>query len=458
MDSASSIFRALYRRLPVIAFVLIGALSTGVYYASRAPTEYVAIASLIMPTEPPTMSLSNESGNLPKGPVIPDRTEDMRIGLLGVLNAGAVHERVYERLLREGRQNASREGIKKNIVGDIGRNSHIVIYAYGRTQKVAAELANMFVEEFELVLRDLAEQGPRVSLAAMTVREPQLWQEYQDRSFELVAFLDEVGSSGLDADAKALLEQRKVVTNRLYDLDERVGVARAERPVLERLIEEAGATVGGVGPFVISSRQLTRNSAYQRSLERVEQAAVALATARVTYRDEHNEVKRLKIELEHAEQGVRDAAEEEMVLQSESQTIDERARDLANRLVEAQIAGAAYEPQRAILAAREERITAELSSMPEFYARESMLRARVTQVRSKAEQMTQRRMELEFHLTRGFNFTVTDPAFMATEKSARAVPSTGGIIVFSLLAGAIFGIMLALVLEMIAEMRLRAPY
>ncbi len=458
MDSASSIFRALYRRLPVIAFVLIGALSTGVYYANRTPTEYVAIASLIMPTEPPTMSLSSESGNLPKGPVIPDRTEDMRIGLLGVLNAGSVHQRVYERLIREGRQNASREAIKKNVIGDIGRNSHIVIYGYGRTQKIAAELANMFVEEFELVLRDLAEQGPRVSLAAMTVREPQLWQEYQDRSLDLVAFLDEVGSSGLDADTKALIDQRRVVTSRLYDLDERAGVALAERPILERLIAEAGSTTGGEGPFVITSRQLTRNSAYQRSLERVEQAAVALATAKVTYRDEHDEIKRLKIELQHAEQGVRDAAAEEMVLQSETQAIDDRARDLANRLVESQIAEATYEPQRVILAARQERITSELSSMPEFYAREAMLRARATQVRAKAEQMSQRRMELEFHLTRGLNFTVTDPAFMATEKSARAVPSTGGIIVFSLLAGAIFGIMLALLLEMIAEMRMRAPY
>jgi hypothetical protein len=49
MDSASSIFSALYRRLPVIALVLIGALSTGVYYARRTPTEYVAFASLISP-------------------------------------------------------------------------------------------------------------------------------------------------------------------------------------------------------------------------------------------------------------------------------------------------------------------------------------------------------------------------------------------------------------------------
>jgi hypothetical protein len=382
----------------------------------------------------------------------------MRIGLLGVLNAGAVHARVYERLIAEGRQDASREAIKKNVIGDIGRNSHIVVYAYGRTPEIAADLANMFVEEFELVLKDLAEQGPRVSLNAMIVREPQLWQAYQDRSLELVAFLDEVGSSGLDADMKALIEQRRVVTSRLYDLDERAGVARVEGPVLERLIAEAGGSAGGEGPFEITSRQLSRNSAFQKSFERVEQAAVNLAVARETYRDEHREIQRLVIELEHAEQSVRDAAEDEMVLQSESQTIDERARDLANRLVEAQIAEATYEPQRVILAARQERITAELSSMPEFYAREAMLKARVAQARGDADEMSQRRTELEFHLTRGFNFTVTDPAFMATVKSANAVPSKGGIIVFSLLAGAIVGIMLALLLEMIAQMRMRAPY
>ena len=86
MDSATTILGALYRRLPVVIAVLAGALGTGVRYATRTPTEFVAAASIMIPTEPPSMSLSGEGGNLPRGPVVPDRSEDLRIGLMGVIN------------------------------------------------------------------------------------------------------------------------------------------------------------------------------------------------------------------------------------------------------------------------------------------------------------------------------------------------------------------------------------
>lgn len=456
MDSAASILHALYRRLPVVVAVVLGALGAGVYYANRAPAEFVATASLIIPTEPPAMTLSSETGNLPKGPFIPDSAEDLRIGLLGVINAGSVHRRVYERLLEETGRKVSLSAIRKNIVGDIGRTGHVSLSAYGRSQKEAAALANLFLDEFEEELGSLAEQSVRQTLDALETYAPIAWQDFEQKNSELVALLGELGSSGLEDDARDLLEQRRQVDNRLFELSLRDAEARAVLPILERLISETA--VEGEAPFVTTGRQLARNNAYQRALDQLQRAAVDLAKAREVYRDEHQQIKQLKVALEHAEERVRETAEEEMVLQAETLTLDEHTVALMNRLVDAQIAEAGFGPQREILEARAALIDAELNSLPQAFARESALKSQVVTSREFAESLSRLRAQLEFHLARGFDFAVTDEAFRATPESAKPVPSKAGIVIFSLLSGVIIGLMLALTLELIAQMRLRAPY
>ena len=152
------------------------------------------------------------------------------------------------------------------------------------------------------------------------------------------------------------------------------------------------------------------------------------------------------------------AARDEMITGSATMTLDEHTVELVGRLVEAQIAEASFEPQRRLLEQRAAEIDLALRGVPGYSARETMLRERAMLQRRYAENLTQRRSELRFHLQRGFVFSIFEDSQMADPRQSKAVPSVGGIMVFSLLAGLIVGILLALVLELSSQLRLRAPY
>ena len=409
----------------------------------------------MIPTDPPSMSLSSEGGNLPRGPVLPESSEDLRIGLMGVINSGGVHKRVVERLVERGYQ-VDESDLKKNIVGDIGRDANLVILAYDPDRGHAAEIANLFVEELGKELTQLAGLGPQRTLEALETEEPAAWQEYEQRSEELVAFLDGLGSIGLAEDAARLLEERSTVQQALNELAVRDGVARAERPVLERLLAER--MPDGETPFVTTNRQQVRNTDYDRALRDAQDKAVQLAQAKLRFRAEHPDVRALAVELEFAEERVREAARDEMITGSATMTLDQHTVELVGRLVEAQIAEASFEPQRQLLEQRAAEIDLALRNVPGYSARETMLRERAMLSRRYAENLSQRRSELRFHLQRGFVFSIFEDSQMADPRQSKAVPSVGGIIVFSLLAGLIVGILLALILELSSQLRLRAPY
>ena len=456
MDSASSILGALYARLPVIGTVVVGALLSGLWFAGQRPAEYVATASLMVPTEAPTMSINTEAGNVPRGIQVPDKGEDLRIGLIGVVASGAVHERVYHRLRAEGWENLNYNGLKRNIIGDISRTSRLLILAYARSKERAATLANVFLEELEVELEELASVGPRRTLEALEIEEPRAWADYEAAQEDLVEFLDGLGSTGVAVDLAELLGERRRIENALFELEVRDSVARAERPVLERLL--AGLLEEGETPFIESSRSIVRSPAFLKAEADVKTAAFELAMARTEFHDAHPEIGRLQARLATVEEAMREVAAEEFVEGTKTMTLDEQARMLAQKLIEADIATASFEPQREVLGARLDSLKTTLAAYPGYTSRETALRDRAALLKNYAERLSSRQMELKFHLERGITFTITDDIYRAQPERSKPVPSTGGILAFSLVGGLMVGILLALMLELIAKLRLNALY
>lgn len=444
MNHASSVIGALYRRKFVVLAVLLGSVAAGAYYANRTPTEYVASARVLIPMAPPTISLNTESGNLPSGPVLPDGSEDMRVGVMGVMQSGKVH-----RLMAEKDPSIDPKRVRKNVIGNIGRDSYMELVAYGRTAVEATDLANLFAECFEEVMQEYAEEGPRNSLASFQRVEPLAWAAYEAANEELTAFLQEIGSADLERDYMAWNDRRRTVQENLTALELASAQRTAERPVLEALIAERPE-------FRLTRQQMGRNSAYAAALERVREKSAELAVALLEFTEKNPEVIRIRRELELAEQQAQ--GEAELVESSMTSELDPEARSLIARLSQLQIAEASVDAQRELLEAEAATLDENLRLVPSRRARLDGISAEVGRKKDYANDVSRRRAELEFHLAHGLRFTISGEDTRAKLDETKAIPTVAGIYLFSIFAGVLIGILMAIVLEMLSIMRKQKPF
>ena len=177
MDDVTSIFSAIYRRRITVLLIWGSALVAGFFYAKKTPTEYLAVSKVMIPAQAPTVTLKSEGGNIPDGPILPNEEEEMRVGIIGIIGSGAVHDRVAEML-----PSINPKTIRKNVVGDIGRDSYLNILAYGSTAEEAAMLSNTFNLAFQDEMQAILEVSPRRTLKTIAAQEPIAWRKYSQLS------------------------------------------------------------------------------------------------------------------------------------------------------------------------------------------------------------------------------------------------------------------------------------
>ena len=444
MNESSSLLSAIYRRRLTVLLVMLSSIATGVYYSLQTPTEYLSVSKILVPTAPPSVSLKTEKTNIPMGPIVPNRDEELRIGLIGIVHSGAVHDRVAEAL-----PGIDAERIRKNIVGDIGRDSFLNILAYGKTAEESVLLSNAFSEAFQDEMQAALETGPRRSLEAFKRREPLAWNEFSELSMELVAYLDSVGFSDIETEAGNLIDRRKVVTQQLEQLELQHKQHLAQRPVYEQLI-------AGRPEFVITGQSLSENSAYKSALERSHQLATELALKKLEFKDQHPEIVRLSNELAMVQARMEQQAE--MTHSSSTMSADQQSANFMQKMVEIEIADAVYDSQRSVFEDNAILLDSLLENVPRYRSEVSRISAQIMQARLHAEDISARRAELEFHLDHGIRFTISNEYTKAVVAKAIAIPTPLGIMIFSILAGFVAGIVVAIISELVKQMRLRNPY
>jgi len=444
MNHASSVLGALYRRKFVILAVFLGAVGAGAFYANRTPTEYVAIARVLIPASPVGISLRSESGNLPSSPIIPDSSEDMRVGVMGIISSGEVHARMAQ---KDPSLDAKR--VRKNLVGNIGRDSYMNLVAYGPTAQEATDLANIFAESFEEVMQEHTEIGPRSSLATFQRVEPVAWETYHKESEKLTTFLGSIGSTDLERDYAQWSSRRVDVQAKLVELELSHAQRVAERPVLEAL-------VAARPEFRLTRQQMGRNSAYSSALERVRDKSTEVAVALLKYKEKNPELIRLRKELELAEQQAQ--GEAELVQSSMTSELDAEAKSLMGRLTQVQIEEASVDAQRDLLTAEATVLDGKLATVPANRGQLDALTSDIASAREFATEVSNRRAELEFHLEHGIRFTISGADTRAKLEDTKALPTVAGIYLFSIFAGILIGILLAILLELLSIMRSQKPF
>ena len=444
MNDVSSIFFAIYSRRLMVMLVLLGSIGAGVFYSLKTPSEYLSVAKVLIPATSPTVSLKTEGGNIPNGPIVPDQNEDLRVGILGIIRSGAVHDRVAKAL-----PGIDAKTIRKNVIGDIGSDSFLHVLAYAKTQAEAAMLANAFSDAFQDEMQAMLEASPRRTLESFLAREPMAWQQFSVNSAELVRYLEGANFTDVEVEVVNMLSQRQAVQQQIEALELQHSSNLAERPVYEQLVESRPE-------FVVTRQSLSENSVYKSSLERSSELATELGLKKLELTDVHPEVVRLANELLLVQ--TRMSQQAAMTHASSTMSQDPQALSFMQKMVEIDIAEASYVSQKIIFVHTAAQLDSKLQSVPEYRADISRINAQIAQSRSHAEDISARRAELEFHLTHGLRFTMSNEYTKALPEKALPLPTPVGIMIFSTLAGLIVGILAAVVSELVKQMRLRSPY
>ncbi len=445
-ETFGSILGAIYRRRLTVVLVLAGSLGGGILYLKQVGPDFLSKAMVMLPQQPPTVSLTSEGANVPDGPFLPDMSDELRIGAMGVLSSGAVHDRMLAK-----HPELDLRAMRKNLRGNVDRYGNIEIQSYAPDEERAAAFANDFADCFQEEMQAVTEGSMRRSLETFRAEEPGAMARYRELHQGLVEYLGRIGSVDVNDELQRLLEDRRRLEDHLLALDLERVKSEAERPVIEQALAERP-------DFQLTRVTYSRNPAYEQALARTRELSTQLALALIEFKELHPEIVRLRKELEIVRQDAVNLLAEQMVLQSQAETQDDLGMRLTARLADLDIAAASIDSQRAVLEGNNGELDRRLAEIPSYLSAIALREAEMANARTIWERISQRRAELEFHLRNGVHFTIMTPGMRARPETAKEVPTSAGLMVFCFIAGLSGGLMLAVVQELLSRMRASRPY
>lgn len=445
-DTFSALLGALYKRRLTVLIVLAASLGSGWWFVSTVPPLYQASASLFVRGDLPRLSLQSAGPSLPEGAVLPDSTEAVRVGLLGIASSNAVFLRVRERM-----PELEVDQLRQRIILDIDPAQQLLVLANDQVGAQAVLLANEFVTAVAEHMSEMAERHPRVTLAALEAEEPRAQRDYLLAQDALLTYLTSVGSPDPEKDLQMLVEERQELRDALADLDLAEERNAAQVPVVERQLAERP-------DFILARQTVVESAAYRNALDVVAGVRTELAVASTRYLVEHPAVRQLQTRLKAAEEQVRIEAALGMEQHQAQYEPDPQVRALVSRLVEMQVASAGIQPARVDLLGRLMQVDAALAAMPLSQAELARLDHEIQVSKAHLSRVSERVAELELQLERGIEPVYYDPENMASEDRLVELPNTTGVMVFSAFAGLLGGLLLAVATELLAQARRKLPF
>jgi len=445
MHTENSLFDALLGRRAIILLMMVGSTVGAGLYLHWVPPLFRARASLMVPGDLPRVSLETESENFPEGPLVPDFSEETRVGVLGLIHSRSVREKAALQL------GVPVAAFDKRVKADIDVDQQIVVVATAADPADAADTANAFLDAFRTEMRIMAERVPRQNLALLEGEEPEAWAAYAQARFARMEFLDSIQSPDPAVDMTLLLEERAQLTSSLQRLDIEEHQWKAQRPVLEQAVADRPE-------FAMVRRTVTENPAYRKALAAVADARTELEVLRLKYTDQVPEVQVALRKFQDAESLAEEEAARGLLTTSSEYQPDAAAHLFSQKLVELELGMAGIQPSRERLEARVQVVEASLGALPGHRSELAHLESALQRALSHAERVSQRIEELQLVLAGGLDFTYADEASRAVASQAQSLPHRVWTFVFALLAGLFAGIAAALVLEVAHSRRTQLPY
>ena len=152
----------IYERMYVIAIITAVAVAAAFVATGMMSETYRSQARCYLPTQSDTLSLSDESGNLPTAPKLPTANTETQTALLGVLNSAELRAAVASQI-----DERNSEWLEKNVKFDLDTFNFIVISAYDPEPRVARKVAETYLREFRRHLDTTTKQRVRENASTL---------------------------------------------------------------------------------------------------------------------------------------------------------------------------------------------------------------------------------------------------------------------------------------------------
>ena len=432
----------IYERMYVIAVVTAVAVVAAFIVTGMMSETYRSQARCYLPTQSDTLSLSNESGNLPTAPKLPTANTETQQALLGVLNSAELRTTVASQI--DGRNS---EWLEKNVKFDLDTFNFIVISAYDPEPRVAREVAETYLREFSSSLDTTTKQRVAENVSTLVAAI--------DRSTEFVATLESDRQAFLETngsiDFSTEIAQYHARVTRFQDSVEDNTSARAS---LIKQREEVTKNFELRPEFSQSGYTEVENPRLNQLRGEIATTNLELANLKLDVTDKNPEAIALRNKLALLNDQL--ASETATVEGARSFSSDSMRNSYETRIAEFKVSEAGLDVQANHYAKLLGESQTRLRELNRLKAGSEITESELRNARETLRQQRDRHAELELYMSRTASFLMTADA--PVEATKPYFPILWLNLLVATLLGIVFSILAIITSEQFARYREAAPW
>ena len=432
----------IYERLYVIAVITAVAVVAAFVVTGRMAETYRSQARCYLPTQSDTLSLSEESGNLPTAPKLPTANTETQTALLGVLNSAELRTTVASKI-----DERNSEWLEKNVKFDLDTFNFIVISAYDPEPRVARKVAETYLREFSSSLDTTTKQRVAENVSTLVAAI--------DRSTALVAALESDRQSFLttnrSVDFSAEIAQEHERVTRFQDSVEDNISARAS---LIKQREEVNKNFEQRPEFTQSGYTEIQNPRLNQLRGEIATTDLELASLKLEVTDKNPKAISLSKKLVVLNDQL--ASETATVESARSFSSDSMRKSYETRIAEFKVSEVELDVQANHYTKLLGESQTRLRELNRLKAGSEIIDSELRNVRDTLRQQRDRHAELELYMSRTASFLMTAEA--PVEATKPYFPILWLNLLVATLLGIIFSILAIITSEQFARYREAAPW
>ena len=431
-----------YERLYVIAVITAVAVVVAFVITNAMSETYRSQARCYLPTQADTLSLSDESGNLPTSPKLPTANTEIQTALLGVLNSAELRTTVASQI-----KERNSEWLKENVKFNLDTYNFIVITAYDPEPRIARQTAEIYLREFSSVLDSTTKQRVAENVQTLVAAI--------DRSNRAVANLENTRQSFLTTNGSIdftteIAQYHARVTRFQEALENNISA----RDSLVKQREEVIKNFEARPEFSQSGYTQVQNPRLNQIRSQISSTELELENAKLVYQEAAPEVIALNNKLAMLNGQL--AAETSTVEGSRTFSTDSMRSSFASRIAEFKVNEANLEVESQHFASLLDASQARLRELNHLKSESEVIDSELRNIRETLRQQRDRHAELALYMSRTASFLMTAEA--PVEATKPYFPILWLNLLVATLLGLVFSMLVIVTSDQVARYREAAPW
>jgi len=275
----------LYRKRVTIYLIVLFSVLFAAGLSWLLPGVYQPRAVFFVPSKPDSLTFysENSSGQVARLPLMPEARGEQQKVYLGMLESADLRERVHAKFP----QKSVRE-LKRDVDFESGDDFLVEIHVRDKDPKVAADVANTYVQLFDETLAGYSLQATERKRVEVERQLAETRTKLANARTELANFQKSNKLAKVEEKSEALAKYRQELEKEIEDL--KVKVKQAEQKIVSSQAEFAKESV----VFSESEVSLSSNSIVENLQKQISDIESQIARARSRYTESHPEVVSLR--------------------------------------------------------------------------------------------------------------------------------------------------------------------